>query len=76
MTHWNYRVIRFFVDESPHYAIHEVFYGDDGKPSSYGENPAVAMWEWDEDVSGIVILDMMREAFKKPVLTPEDFKNG
>ncbi len=78
MTHWNYRVIRFeevFKNEEVatiSFAIHEVYYHVDGKPSLYGECAAVVLWN--EGENGLDILDMMREAFEKPVLTPEDFK--
>ncbi len=71
MTHWNYRVMRFDVDD-PYYAIHEVFYKPDGALDSYGGDATPVLW--DEGENGLDILDMMREAFEKPVLTPEDFK--
>jgi hypothetical protein len=77
MTHWNYRVIRFGINSSysedeAHFAIHEVHYNDDGTPRAYAEFAARMIWNDGEN--GLDVLDMMREAFAKPVLTEEDFK--
>lgn len=71
---WNYRVIEFATpDGEPWRAIHEVFYGADGQPMSYGENPASVVW--DEGLSephGVLM--RMLAALNQPVLIETDFK--
>jgi|GEM_PF-4735059 len=42
MGHWNYRVLHHHSASGafePYYALHEVFYGDDGKPNGFTEHP-------------------------------------
>ena len=72
MSKWNYRLIRHKdKNNADYFAIHEVFYGDEDKPTSVTENGA--------DIGGDSIgeakevLDSMQEAFKQPVLDYEDF---
>ena len=67
---WNYRVIEF-PDVEPYRQIHEVHY-EDGKPSTYTYRPAGVSWYISEDPGDI--LEMMKLALDKPVLTPEDFR--
>jgi hypothetical protein len=48
----------------------EVFYNDDGVPTSHGEPNAVS-----EDMEGLEwCIGEMRDALKHPVLKPEDFE--
>lgn len=73
---WNYRVIAH-KEEPPGedwMGIHEVYYADDtdDHPMTYTiehigvmSTDGVAGLEW--------VLDRMREAIAKPILTPEDF---
>lgn len=72
--HWNYRMIMFKTPQESYYAIHEVHYGDDGKPVAYAENPATALWDVEEgEEIGAGILAMMTLACGKPVLLASDF---
>lgn len=70
---WNYRAIRFEHGEDSHVAIHEVHY-EKGRPVSYSETPAPVMWFAVEGpATGLNILERMREALEKPLLTEADF---
>lgn len=73
VSHWNYRVMKTVMGSGEIlHGIHEVYYID-GEPSSYSSTEAVV--GWDEDLAyGNTILDNMRKALDKPVLTVEDFK--
>lgn len=78
MGSWNYRVIEFVdSDGSPWRAIHEVHYEGD-IPVSYRENPAVVMSSDDggNEANLAWVLDRMREALQKPVLTEKDFRKS
>ena len=64
---WNYRIIYHDKTDYPDYAIHEVFYDEDGKVESWTSNPI--------DPSGgskaelIRVLEMMLNDVKKtPIL--------
>ena len=71
---WNYRVISFRHGEDAWCAIHEVYY-DNGVPKAYSSEPAVVMWDPEEgDGTGCQVLDRMKEALGKPVLTEKDFR--
>lgn len=72
---WNYRVLSFEGavqgsvssdgDKETLYAVHEVFYDDDGKPVAYGALATVM----DESMDGLKeVHQMIAEAFTKPVL--------
>lgn len=72
---WNYRVMEF---ESPDgykwRSFHEVHYEND-VPVLYTENPTGLQWDVNEDGTdgSLIILDRLREALDKPVLTQRDF---
>ena len=70
---WNYRIIESKEDGEIIRQIHEVFYDDDGNPEMHGINPAIIIWNEDEE--GGAILEMMNKAFDLPVLTEEDFES-
>jgi hypothetical protein len=71
---WNYRVIEFVeANDNPFRQIHEVHYNEAGKPVSYGEDPAVVMWDVAEESAGEKILMLMLVALEKPVLVETDF---
>lgn len=53
------------------FEIHEVYYDRDGKPSSYTQNPIIPTGDSIPELMGD--LTYMMEAFKKPILTPQDF---
>lgn len=69
---WNYRVMRHFdAAGNESYAVHEVYYTAEGKPSMYSVN-GVAPWgetleELRQEVQRFTV------ALEKPVLEPGDF---
>ena len=73
---WNYRVI-YHHEEQPGeswHGIHEVYYAEDNDdhPVSYKTDHIGVMST--EGIEGLGwVLDRMREALAKPVLTPGDF---
>ena len=71
---WNYRVMEFATPDGEVWrAIHEVHY-EDGKPVAYALNPATVLWDLEEGGEApVAILERMREALRKPVLTMKDF---
>lgn len=73
---WNYRAIHFEHGEDSHVAIHEVHY-EEGRPISYSETPAPVLWfEAEGPGTGLAILERMREALEKPIMTVEDFSQA
>jgi len=69
---WNHRVIRRkFPNGEVLWAIHEVYYDDDGKPNACTENP-IPIREYSVKDIGKT-LKRIRRALKKPVLKYEDF---
>jgi hypothetical protein len=60
---WNYRMIE---DSHGGYAIHEVYYDNDGKPHSWSLHASPVYGETLEEVKSC--LNMMRAAYSKPVL--------
>lgn len=83
MRTWNYRVIEQVTQlKTPpgttdvYRAIHEVHYESDGRPVGYSARPATIGWDPAEgDDAPLAILDRMREALAKPVLTAHDFQS-
>lgn len=71
----NYRVLEFVAEDGEAWrSVHEV-YCVDGVPSGYSEHPAAVVWDTDKgDTAAPVILERMREALSKPVLTNYDFR--
>ena len=51
---WSYRVVRHRSemgdDVVEHYALHEITYGEDGKPTAMSENPVTFVGETGEEV--------------------------
>jgi hypothetical protein len=73
---WNYRVIAFEHDGETTHALHEVFYTADGRPDMYTKHPVGVIWDASEgNAAALVVLERMREALAKPVLTPRDFED-
>jgi len=68
---WNYRVIRHVEpDWDETFAIHEVYYNDDGEPDGCTTEAIIA----GEDLQDLDrILDMMRRALSEPILAESDF---
>jgi hypothetical protein len=74
-SHWNYRVIERELDGETWRGIHEVYYRD-GEPKSYTAEAVDVSWLVADEVDGATVLDRMREALGKPVLTSADFPAG
>ena len=73
---WNYRVIEFVDPQSmePWRAIHEVYYDESGKPSSYSENPAGVVWDTElGDGEPSRVMERLAMALRFPVLVERDF---
>ena len=68
---WNYRVIQFMDGGEPYLRVHEVYYGDDGKPCAYGQNVASIESETTEGIGHV--LDEMKRALELPILKAADF---
>ena len=66
--HWNHRVLESHTETGePHYAIHEVYYDDSGKPISRSVD---AVKPVGEDLLTLACeLAMFRRALRKPVLS-------
>ena len=62
MSHWNYRVML----KDGQYAVHEVFYGDDGRITGYTEEPVYPTAESPEEL--VEEFERYRRALGEPVL--------
>jgi hypothetical protein len=76
---WTYRVIEFTSEDGTETwrSINEVYYAN-GVPRGYSERGADVTWythAGDTDETPGLILDRMREALSKPVLTISDFNH-
>jgi len=60
---WNYRLVE---DSHGGYAIHEVYYDNDGKAHSWSLHASPVYGETVEETFSC--LKMMREAFRKPIM--------
>lgn len=74
---WNYRVVRTLIPTSSpfmeeDYAIHEVYYNDDGSIWGMTEQPVPIHGENLEDLR--VGLEYMMQALERPVLNNEDIE--
>ncbi len=50
---WNYRIVRRFYHEFLGYGLHEVYYDNDGNPSSMTVDPIISVDE-EEGPAGII----------------------
>lgn len=69
---WNYRIIK---SEDGYLALHEVFYDEDGNPSSCTEKPVSFIADPDEGIEGITISleRALSDAKSKPILDMDVF---
>lgn len=69
---WNYRIIKTqsaaYLDN---FAVHEVYYDDDGLPEMRTEDSVGPSGETMEELRADI--RMMMQAFLKPILTDDDF---
>ena len=70
---WNYRVVKnYHVEGEEYFAIHEVYYDDDGNPKACTALPVAFLGNDIADLKAV--LDMAKQACDKPVLDYyEDF---
>lgn len=46
MSNWNYRIMRHCQEKGADtFALHEVYYDDDGKPKSWMQEPEMGQWD-------------------------------
>lgn len=70
---FNYRVLEFHgILDEPWFAVHEVFYTDDGVPYAYADKAAVISGDTVEELQTLV--DRLNRALSEPVLKSEIFE--
>ncbi len=69
---WNHRVIKTETPDGPWFAIHEVYYDDEGNLSGYSEKPVAVCGEGFDEIEET--LKRMLRALEKPILAYGDFK--
>ena len=74
---WNYRVMEWGEEGQEKWrTIHEVFYDEQGNPIMYSDTPEFAIATQNDDGTWEdlgTVLDMMRSALVKPILTAASF---
>ena len=68
---WNYRILEQEFNGEITFAIHEVYYSDNGKPRACSEHPTYPMGKTMEELKND--LAMYGEAMKKDVLDYSNF---
>lgn len=63
---WNHRIIKHVTSDSEWFAVHEVYYDDDGTPNSCTSEPIKIIQEDLKDIEWEI--DKIKEALQKPVL--------
>ncbi len=63
---WNYRALKRTVNEETIYAIHEVYYDDNGTPNGWGSEPSWPQGETAEELGDD--FDAYQVARTKPML--------
>lgn len=71
MSHWNYRALKH---PDGTVAIHEVFYGEDGKPDSCSAEPTGFVGDSLEDLKSN--LELAKRGLVERVLDYENFDEG
>lgn len=71
---WNYRVIEHNNREESYCQIHEVYYGENGNIIGCSENGSVV--GSDNRLELDKVLDMMKEALRKPMLSFSEFNKN
>ena len=65
MAHWNYRVIKSVVDDEDSFAVHEVYYNDDGSIMGWIDTPVTLV---SEESDFAFMLSKLPSAISKPLL--------
>lgn len=68
---WNYRILVHENDVETYFQMHEVYYDEDGNPTSYTASPTHIGAESIEWVGWE--LEKMKEALTKPMFSTKDF---
>lgn len=68
---WNYRVLKRETKEGEFFAVHEVFYDDEGNPKKCTVEPVFPQGTSENDLERRI--ELYREALEKPILNYEDF---
>ena len=68
---WNYRIVQHLTRGEPAYALHEVYYGEDGIENGHTQAPIEFVGDSPEEV--IRSLEMaLKDAKERPVYVPFD----
>ena len=70
---WNYRVFEEIVYEECVHSLREVYYDPQGELEAYSEEAIGLTWEPEDGETLESVLELVKEALKKPVLRAEDF---
>ena len=71
---WNYRIIKKkWAEDYTEFAVHEVYYDDDGKPTAVTETSVYPIGETEEELHRD--FKNYSRAFTEPVLNYEDISN-
>ncbi len=65
MAHWNYRVIKSVVDDEDSFAVHEVYYNEDGSIMGWIETPVTLV---SEESDFAFMLSKLPSAISMPLL--------
>ncbi len=68
---WNHRLVKHTHDNEVFYAIHEVYYDEQGNPESITQDPVGVSEQSKDDV--MTTLRHMERALTMPTLNYEDF---
>lgn len=80
MSHWNYRIVRTRETRTPvaggeyeqeSYALHEVYYDDDGSPIRMTAEPTTFGGETREEMVEALAL-ALHDAIRRPILDRDD----
>lgn len=69
MSYWNYRLVKYY-HKAAGYAIHEVYYDDDGKPTGMTVNPCSFVGDTPEETVDALTMALKdaqeRDIFEEP----------
>lgn len=68
---WNHRVLEHKYRDDVYYKIHEVYYDEEGNPTSYTANGVEVQCDSLEGIKWT--LDKMQECLSKPILSASNF---
>ena len=71
---WNYRIFEEIVYEERVHSLREVYYDSQGELEAYSEEAVGLTWEPEDGETLGRVLELVKEATKKPLLRAEDFE--